>query len=87
MMASPFSMASSPFADMIFEPFEEIDYKKEELKRYVRNKAYLPPLDRFRSIPATINKKRHSMFSDETGILFGKQRRVSFCDDVQTWLY
>lgn len=84
-MASPFMCfdASGMDNDWSFQP---IDYKKEELKRYVRTKAYLPPMGRHRSIPYT-GRADATLFSKETGILFAKRRHVSFNDTIQMFVY
>jgi hypothetical protein len=84
-------MMISPFATMFGEDdglFVPFDPEVEERKLYVRRKAYLPPLDNCRSIPATKKKfKDTALLCDKGGLLFARRRCVSFNDRVQKFTY
>ena len=84
-LVSPFATHSVPF-DFVFKP---IDYKKEELKKYVYKKAYLPPITNTRSIDVNIIKKKRDnvKHSEKAGSLFAKKKKVSFDDNVKKHYY
>ncbi len=84
-LVSPFAVHHAPF-DFVFKP---IDYKKEELKRYVYKNAYMPPITNARSLDVIYSKFRRDqvIHSEEAGSLFAKRKAVSFNDNITRHYY
>lgn len=85
-LVSPFAVHCIPF-DYVFKP---IDYKKEELKRYVYKNAYMPPISNARSLDVIAYSKFRRdqvIHSEEAGSLFAKRKAVSFNDNITRHYY